>query len=104
VNALRRSIQSAYDLLEGRSQAAGVLTAFYTSNDPVKRAETETVSLENVVAVPPTSSDIGLDGLQTWRVTWIEHITSRDGQTETRAAWAGNITFKLKRPTTVAEA
>ena len=104
VNALRRSIQAAYDLLEGRSRAAGALTAFYTAQDPVKRAETETVSLENVVAVPPTSSDIGPDGLQTWRVTWIEHITSRDGQTETRQAWAGNITFKLKRPTTVAEA
>jgi type IV secretory pathway TrbF-like protein len=102
--AMRSGILAAYDLVDARSQAAAALGTFYTGQDPFKRAETETVSLENVVAVPPTAATIGPDGMQTWRMTWVEHITSRDGQNETRQAWAGNITFKLKRPAAIQDA
>nr|WP_294547305.1 hypothetical protein [uncultured Rhodopila sp.] len=42
--------------------------------------------------------------MQTWRITRVEHITGRDGQNETRQAWAGNITFKLKRPAAIEDA
>jgi type IV secretion system protein TrbF len=103
-NALRRSVFAAYDLVEKQSQAWGALGTFYNAQDPFKRAETETVSLENVVAVPPTSATIGLDGKQTWALSWVEHVTSRDGLTETRQVWAGNITFTLHRPTSVTQA
>jgi type IV secretion system protein VirB5 len=102
--AMRKGIISAYDLIDAHSQSAATLGKFYQDQDPFKRAETETVDLEKVVAVPPTASDIGPGGMQTWRVTWIEHVVSRDGQNETRQAWAGNITFKLRQPATPQEA
>ncbi|MGD0106969.1 MAG: type IV secretion system protein, partial [Rhodopila sp.] len=103
-NALRRGILAAYDMVEPQSQAFSALGAFYNAQDPFKRAETETVSLENVVAVPPTAATIGPDGRQTWAITWTEVVTSRDGQNETRQPWAANVTFFLRRPTTVPEA
>jgi type IV secretory pathway TrbF-like protein len=42
--------------------------------------------------------------MQTWRITWTEVVTSRDGQNETRQPWAGNITFKLRQPATLQDA
>jgi type IV secretory pathway TrbF-like protein len=103
-NALRGAILGAYDLVDAQSQAAGALGTFYTAQDPFVRAETETVALENVVAVPPTAATIGPNGQQTWSLVWVEHITSRDGQNETRQNWAGNVTFNVRRPASVAQA
>jgi type IV secretory pathway TrbF-like protein len=103
-NALRRGILAAYDLVDAQSQAAGALGTFFNTQDPFVRAETETVALENVVAIPPTAATIGPNGQQSWMLQWTEHVTSRDGQNETRQAWAGNITFNVKRPTSVTQA
>jgi type IV secretory pathway TrbF-like protein len=104
VNAMKRSILSAYDLIEGRSQAAETLKRYYNANEPFHRAETETVALENVVAIPPMEATIGLGGMQTWAVNWTERVTSRDGQNETHTPWSGNITFKLGTPQSLADA
>ncbi len=52
----------------------------------------------------PAAATIGAEEMQTWGLTWVEHVTSRDGQNETRQAWAGNITFKLKRPANIRDA
>ena len=57
---------------------------------------------ENVVAVPPTASDVGQH--QTWSVTWVERVTSRDGSVETIKPWAANVTLTVKAPTTTEEA
>nr|WP_294547302.1 hypothetical protein [uncultured Rhodopila sp.] len=55
---MRSGILAAYDLVDARSQTAAAIGTFYTGQDPFKRAETETVSLENVVAVPPPPSGL----------------------------------------------
>jgi len=104
VEAMKRGFWAATYLVDAHSQSESLLTKYWADPTPWKRAETETVSLENVVAVPPTAATIGADSMQTWRIVWIEHITSRDGQNETREAWAGNITFKQRDPTTSDEA
>jgi type IV secretory pathway TrbF-like protein len=104
VLALRRSILAAYALVADKSQAANALNAFYQTKDPFQRAEDETVSLQNVVAVPPTSSDIGAGGQQTWALSWIEIVMSRDGTNVSSTRWAGNVTLKIDTPKTVADA
>jgi type IV secretory pathway TrbF-like protein len=104
VLAMRRSILQAYDLVAKGSQAAASLSAFYNGRDPFKRSDDETVSIEDVVAVPPTSATIGTNGMQTWGITWNERVSSRDGENQSVTHWAGNVTFKLETPATVADA
>jgi type IV secretory pathway TrbF-like protein len=104
VPALRRSILAAYALVDGKSQAANALNTFYQDKDPFKRAADETVSPRDVVAVPPTSIDIGPDQQQTWALSWNEVVMSRDGTSVRTTHWAGNVTFRVETPKTVAEA
>jgi type IV secretory pathway TrbF-like protein len=104
VLALRRSILAAYGLVADKSQAANALNAFYQGKDPFVRAADETVSLQNVVAVPPTSTDIGPGQQQTWALSWNEVVMSRDGTSVQSMHWAGNVTFRVEAPKTVAEA
>ena len=104
IDAMKKGFWAATYLIDARSQSEALVQKFWADPSPWKRAETETVSLENVVAVPPTDATIGAGGMQTWRITWTEVVTSRDGQNETRQPWAGNITFKLRQPATLQDA
>jgi type IV secretory pathway TrbF-like protein len=106
INAMRRSLYASAYLIDKGSQADIAFARWY--NNPVKeapfvRATRETVALDNVTAVPPTASDIGADGLQTWQVTWNERVTSRDGSSEIVTPWAANVTLFLRQPKDVVE-
>jgi type IV secretion system protein VirB5 len=79
VPAMRRSIFAAFNLVAKGSQAWTMLSAFYNGNDPFKRATLETVNVADVVAIPPPPATLGADGLQTWRVQWVETVVGRDG-------------------------
>lgn len=102
VLALRHAILAAYALVADKSQASQALNTFYQTQDPFERAKSETVSLQNVVAVPPSPTDVGKT--QTWAVSWIETVTSRDGTSSQSTRWAANVTFELKTPKSVADA
>lgn len=104
LNALKRAAWSAAYLVDGHTQADADLRRWYAKQTPWFRAADETAALDKVVAIPPTSATIGPDGLQTWALNWTEVTTSRDGQSETSQLWAGNVTFKVTRPTTPEEA
>jgi type IV secretion system protein TrbF len=105
INAMRRSLGACANMVERGSQADIAMARFYNTphkEEPFVRAQTETVAEENVVAVPPTASDVGQH--QTWSVTWVERVTSRDGSVETIKPWAANVTLTVKAPTTTEEA
>jgi type IV secretion system protein VirB5 len=107
INAMRRSLSSCAYTIEKGSQADMDMSRFYNNphkEEPFFRAQTETVALEHVVGVPPTASDIGPKAMQTWQVTWMEHVTSRDGSFETVRPWAANVTLTIRPPTNVEDA
>jgi type IV secretory pathway TrbF-like protein len=112
INAMRRTLTSCAALIQKASQADVAMARFYNSDpdgtprkeEPFYRAQTETVSLKNVVAVPPTASDIGPQHMQTWSVSWMETVTGRDGSYEVTKPWAANVTFILTPPKDMTEA
>lgn len=107
INAMRRALYASAWLIDKGSQADIAFARWYNNphkEQPFVRATTETVSIEHTVAVPPTASDVGADGLQTWAVTWMERVTSRDGSAETVTPWAANVTFFIRAPKDVEEA
>jgi type IV secretory pathway TrbF-like protein len=107
INAMRRGLTDCASLIEKGSAADLAMAKFYNTphkEEPFVRAATETVMPDHVVAIPPTSSEIGPQHMQTWAVTWTERVTSRDGSYETAKPWAANVTFVLKPPETVTDA
>ena len=100
VNALRRSITAAYAAIPKGSQARGQLDEFYQQNDPFKRAALETVSVANVVAIPPPPGNLGKDDLQTWRVEWLETVTGRDGAIRWQGKQVLTVSFTVTPPQT----
>jgi type IV secretory pathway TrbF-like protein len=104
VPALNRAVEAAYGLVAKGSRADNELLTFYQTRSPWVVATAETVALQNVVAVPPTSADIGPDQQQTWALSWTEVETSREGVVIKSSRWAGNVTFRVETPKAVAEA
>jgi len=107
INAMRRGLTACAALIEKGTAADIAMARFYNTphkEEPFVRAATETVTPDHVVAIPPTASDIGPQHMQTWAVTWVERVTSRDGSYEVVKPWAANVTFALKPAATVAEA
>ncbi len=104
VNAMRRAILAAYNLVQPGSQAAGMLTTFYQGNDPFKRAALETVNVSDAVAIPPPPANIGKDALQTWRVQWIETVVGRDGIVRSVTNQVLTVTFTVTIPQSVDDA
>ena len=62
IDAMKKGFWAATYLIDARSQSEALVQKFWADPSPWKRAETETVSLENVVAVPPTDATIGRSG------------------------------------------
>ncbi len=104
VNAMRRSIPAAFDIIASGSQARGLLNQFYQSNDPFKRAALETVSVSNVTAIPPPPATLGKDDLQTWRVQWVEQVTGRDGLVRSITNQVVTVTLTVTIPKSLDEA
>jgi type IV secretion system protein VirB5 len=104
VNAMRRSIPAAYNLVAKGSQAWTMLSLFFNGNDPFKRAALETVNVSNALAIPPPPATLGKDNLQTWRVQWVETVVGRDGITRSVSNQVLTVTFTVTEPTKREEA
>ncbi len=89
--AEQRNIYAAYSLLDQNTPAFQVVNDHMRDNDPFKRAQRETVSVE-VQSVLPVGGD-------TWRVEWRETIRGRDGQIARQEQWSGVVTTKISPPT-----
>lgn len=71
----RKAIFRAYALLSGNDPATVKANQWYNGteeNNPFKRAETITVSIEIVSVLPQTH--------ETWQVDWLEKVHDRQGQ------------------------
>lgn len=98
VNAMRRAIPAAYNLVASGSQASTMLTQFFQANDPFKRATLETVNVSDAVAIPPPPATLGKDDLQTWRVQWVETVVGRDGIVRSVSNQVLTVTFTVTIP------
>ena len=103
VNAMRRAIPAAFNLVPG-GQARTMLSQFFQGNDPFKRATLETVNISDAVAIPPPPATLGKDDLQTWRVQWTEQVIGRDGMLRSTSNWFLNVTFTVTAPNSKQEA
>jgi type IV secretory pathway TrbF-like protein len=104
VNAMRRAIPAAFNLVASGTQAWTLLTQFFQGNDPFKRATLETVNVSDVVAIPPPPSTLGKDDLQTWRVQWVETVVGRDGIVRSATNQVLTVTFTVTIPKSLDEA
>jgi type IV secretion system protein TrbF len=93
VAAERAIINEAYAMVDRNGGAFAFLNDYFGSNDPFKRAATETVAahVESVLPLP---------GGKTWRVEWREDTSARDGRPEVSKYWEATITVRIDPPTT----
>lgn len=104
VNAMRRAIPAAFNLVASGTQAWTLLTQFFQGNDPFKRATLETVNVSDAVAIPPPPSTLGKEDLQTWRVQWVETVVGRDGIVRSVTNQVLTATFTVTTPKSLEEA
>lgn len=88
--AQRRAIDRVYAHLAMGSEAQGFVTAFYRSDPPQKRAQTQTVSIE-VKSVLPNSD-------RTYEIEWIETTHDLKGGVQSTDHWKGSFTIALNPP------
>ena len=93
VPAQRAFITEAYAMLDKGGPALVFLNDYFSANDPFKRAANETIAVhvESVLPMP---------GGKTWRVSWREDNTSRDGRPQVSKAWEAQVTISINPPTT----
>jgi type IV secretion system protein TrbF len=84
-------ITEAYGMVDRQSPAYSDLNTYFRTNDPFKRAQTETVNI-HITSVLPISQ-------YTWRIEWNEETNSRDGSTQQTAHWQATVTIALHPPT-----
>lgn len=89
--ATRRNILAAYAMLEQSGSGFQTVNDFMKQNDPFKRAQNESVSVE-VQSVLPVGGD-------TWRIEWSEIRRGRDGTILGTQQWSGVVTTKIVPPT-----
>lgn len=89
--AQRKAIDRVYAHIASGSYAQNVISEYYRSDPPFKRAQTDTVAVE-VKSVLPTSD-------RTYEIEWIE--TSRDlyGTIKSTDHWKGSFSIALSPPT-----
>lgn len=92
--AEQTAVRSAYAKIDQSSAAFQVVNEHMAANDPFKRAQRESVTVE-VQSVLPLSPD-------TWRVEWVEVTRARDGTVTSSRPWSAAVTTKLQPPTTEA--
>lgn len=92
--AEQNAVKAGYALLDQQSAAYKVVNENMAANDPFKRAQRESVTVE-VQSVLPL-------GGETWRVEWIETVRSRDGTVTSSRPWQAAITTKITPPTSEA--
>ncbi len=88
--AQRKAVDRVYDHIANGSAAMGVISDFYRSDPPQKRAETQTVNVD-VQSVLPTSN-------KTYEVEWIETTRDLQGQVTQQVRWKGAFTVVVNPP------
>ena len=92
--AEQNAIKAAYALIDPSQSGYKVVNEHMAANDPFKRAQRESVSVE-IRSVLPTGGDV-------WRVEWEETVRGRDGEVVSQQNWQASITTELRPPTTEA--
>jgi type IV secretion system protein VirB5 len=90
VAAERTLIKDAYAMVDRNAAAVRTLNDWFSNNDPFKRAETDTISVQ-VASVLPLSAT-------TWRIEWREDKRSRDGTLESQENWQASVTVSINPP------
>jgi len=89
--AQRKAIDRVYAHIASGSHAQNVISEFYRSDPPFKRAQTDTVAVE-VKSVLPTSD-------RTYEVEWIETTRDLYGTIKSADHWKGSFSTALSPPT-----
>lgn len=89
--AQRKAIDRVYAHLAMGSEAQAFVTAFYRSDPPQKRSQTETVSID-VKSVLPDSN-------RTYEIEWIETTHDLNGGVLATDHWKGSFTIAINPPT-----
>ena len=88
--AERQLINQAYATVADNSAALTSLNAYFQANDPFKRAQSETVTVQ-VESVLPISD-------KTWRIEWAETVSDRSGGTTTTTQSQADAAIAIKPP------
>jgi type IV secretion system protein VirB5 len=88
--AQRRAIDRVYVHVNQGSQAQAVISEWYRSASPLKRAQSETVSIEVNVALPISD--------QSFKVEWTEITRDLFGAVKTKQRWAGSFVTAQQLP------
>jgi type IV secretory pathway TrbF-like protein len=89
--AERANFTSAYSMIRKNDAAYNTLNAYFTENDPFKRAASVGASVE-ISTVLPISED-------TWQVQWMEKVHSTKGELISATPMQANLTIALDPPT-----
>ena len=89
--AQRKAIDRVYARIAKGSQAMTLISDFYRSDPPAKRAQSQTVSVD-VQSVLPTSD-------RTYQVEWVESCRDLQGQLKSQERWKGAFTIAVNPPT-----
>ena len=88
--AQRKAIDHVYAQIASGSEAQTFVSEFYRADEPFKRAQTETVSVE-VNSVLPTSD-------RTFEVDWVETIRDLYGTIKATERWKGAFSIAVNPP------
>jgi type IV secretion system protein VirB5 len=77
-------------MVDRNGASVRTLNDWFSNNDPFKRAETDTVSVQ-VASVLPLSGT-------TWRIEWREDKRSRDGTLESQENWQASVAISINPP------
>lgn len=89
--AQRKAIDRVYARVANGSQAMALISEYYRSGPPHKRAQSETVSVD-VQAVLPTSE-------KTYQLEWMENTRDIQGQVKSQERWKAAFTIAVNPPT-----
>ena len=91
VAAEKKAVNQAYSSVNNNSPAFNMLNDYFTKNEPFKRAETESVTVQ-VESVQPISE-------KTWRIEWQEDHKDRNGGLISHQEQQATVTLVINPPT-----
>jgi len=90
LQAQRHIIDQVYAFTDKGSQAQSVISEYYRSANPLKRAQSETVSIDINVALPISD--------RSFKVEWTEITRDLFGAVKTKQRWAGSFVTAQQLP------
>lgn len=85
------AVHRAYALVDANGAAYPVVNEYMRANDPFKRAQTESVSIQ--------INSVLKEGGDTWRIEWTETVRDRVGEVKSTTPWQASITVNINPPT-----